>query len=101
MKRINEALQCLIKTRGKSKAIEEWKLGGKRSLHITMALDAMDEQAQQALNFDVKEEREKYEKMKELESKRAQELAEEIVASIEGTPEHKTSRSSRPSRHVS
>ena len=97
MKRINEALQCLIKRRSKCQAMEEWKRGGKHLAHMALALRALDEEAQKALDFEYKEAQEKYFQMAKLESKLAQELAIEIESSIESPLiiEHKLSKSNR------
>ena len=83
MRKLNEALQFLIKKRTKSKATEDWRQNGKRTLAVAMALQAMDEQAAYLKSEDLKEQVLRDRADKEKASKQALALAEELVAAIE------------------
>ena len=83
MRKLNEALQFLIKKRTKNKATEEWKVNGKRTLAVAMAIQALDEQAAY-MKCEVAKERvlkDREDRVKA--SKQALALAEELVAAIE------------------
>ena len=83
MRKLNEALQFLIKKRTKNKATEEWKVNGKRTLAVAMAIQALDEQAAYMKCEVAKEKVLKDREDRVKASKQALALAEELVAAIE------------------
>ena len=85
LRKINEALQYLTKKRTKSASVEEWKRGGSKCGIVTKAISALT--AENGKIMSIQAYREKLllaQIAKETESKRAQELAEELAASLEG-----------------
>lgn len=97
IRRLNEALQYLIRKRTKTKALAEWQFGSKRGMAVSIALAALDEQTAMLRNVEFKEQLRQNEEKVKSDSMKAQNLAEEIVASIEGidVDPPRTSRSNR------
>ena len=83
MRKLNEALQYLIKKRTKSKAAEEWKFGGKRTKAIALALDCLNEQSAYLKSESTREQVLNERREKEEASAAALALAEELVQAIE------------------
>ena len=83
MRKLNEALQFLIKKRTKSKATEEWKFGSRRTYAVAMAIQALDEQSSYMKSETLKEQVLRERAEREEASKQALALAEELVAAIE------------------
>ena len=98
MRRLNEALQYLIKKRTKNKALKEWQFGSKRSLAVGIALQALDEHTTKLGNVEYREAQMKMQMMKKLESQKAQDLAEEICKNIEAIDIDGSSKSNRSNR---
>ena len=94
MRRINEALQFLIKKRTKSKHIEGWKLGQQKTFNINLALQALDDQTRKLRDDSFKIEQAKSLRERQLESERVQKMADEIATNLEGLSEG-NSRSNR------
>ena len=83
LRRLNEALQYLIKKRTKTKVLDEWKFGSKRSVAIGIALQALDEHTAKLGSVEYKQAQLQMQLEKKMESKKAQDLADEICKNIE------------------
>ena len=81
MRKINEALQYLTKKRTKSKAIHDWNFKGKKGIVITSVMNALapDERRMYMRSEAYRKEMELVLKAKEMESKKAMELAESLT----------------------
>ena len=83
MRKLNEALQFLVKKRTKSKAAMEWKKGGNKTLTVAMAIQSLNEQCELMKCETTREIILKQKAEREDASKQALALAEELVAAIE------------------
>lgn len=81
MRKLNEALQYLTKKRTKSKAQHDWNFKGKKGIVITSVMNALapDERRKYMRSEAYRQEMALVLKAKEIESKKAMELAESLT----------------------
>lgn len=86
IRKLNEAIQYLVRKRNKSdKTMQDWKDKSKRQLIVTKALEALalDDSTAHMRTDEYREAAAKERQMKEMESKRAQALADELANTID------------------
>lgn len=85
LRKINEALQFLTKKRTKNESIDEWKKGGRKSNIIAKAISALTIEDGSIISINAyREKLFEAQMLKEMESKRARALADELMANLEG-----------------
>ena len=87
MRRINEALQFLIRKRTKSKHINEWKIGSQKGFCLNLAFQALEDQTSKLRDSAFMQEMQKSKLEREKESVRAQKMADEIASNLDGLSE--------------
>ena len=87
MRRINEALQFLIRKRTKSKHINEWKIGSQKGFCLNLAFQALEDQTSKLRDSAFMQEMQKSKLEREKESLRAQKMADEIASNLDGLSE--------------
>ena len=87
MRRINEALQFLIRKRTKAKHITEWKIGSQKGFCLNLAFQALEDQTSKLRDSDFMIEMQKSKIEKEKQSEKVQKMADEIASNIDGLSE--------------
>ena len=87
MRRINEALQFLIRKRTKAKHITEWKIGSQKTFCLNLAFQALEDQTSKIRDSAFMKEMQKTKLEREKESDKAQRMAEEIASNLDGLSE--------------
>ena len=87
MRRINEALQFLIRKRTKAKHITEWKIGSQKTFCLNLAFQALEDQTSKLRDSAFMKEMQKNKLEREKESDKAQRMAEEIASNLDGLSE--------------
>ena len=87
MRRINEALQFLIRKRTKAKHITEWKIGSQKTFCLNLAFQALEDQTSKLRDSAFMKEMQKTKLEREKESDKAQKMAEEIASNLDGLSE--------------
>ena len=87
MRRINEALQFLIRKRTKAKHINEWKIGSQKTFCLNLAFQALEDQTSKLRDSAFMKEIQQSKIEREKESDKAQKMAEQIASNLDGLSE--------------